>query len=80
MLAGVTVNGEEITTLDALKDYVDLGHLLKAGDNEITIKIDTTLVNRGQYEGGQTKTKNSQRVEDGLMTASLIPYVDTVVE
>lgn len=80
MLAGVTVNGEEITTLDALKDYVDLGHLLKAGENEITIKIDTTLVNRGQYEGGQTKTKNSQRVEDGLMTASLIPYIDTVVE
>ena len=47
MLAAVTVNGQEITDLNALRDYVDLGHALKAGENEITIQIDTTLVNRG---------------------------------
>ncbi|MCD8021750.1 MAG: hypothetical protein LUF30_01750, partial [Lachnospiraceae bacterium] len=79
MLAAVTVNGESITDLNALRDYVDLGHLLQAGDNEITIKIDTTLVNRGQYEGGQTKTVSDQRVDDGLLTAELIAYTDTVI-
>lgn len=79
MLAAVTVNGQEITDLNALRDYVDLGHALKAGENEITIQIDTTLVNRGQYEGGQAKNPMDQRVEDGLMSAELIAYTDTVI-
>ncbi len=80
MLAGITVNGQEITDLNALHDYVDLGHLLTAGENEITIQIDTTLVNRGQYEGGQCKNPMDQRVLDGLMSAELIPYTDTVLK
>ncbi|MDO4274189.1 MAG: glycosyl hydrolase [Eubacteriales bacterium] len=80
MLASVTVNGQEISDLNALRDYVDLGHLLQAGENEITIQIDTTLVNRGQYEGGQARNPMDQRVDDGLMSAEIITYTDTVIE
>lgn len=80
MLASVTVNGEEISDLNALRDYVDLGHLLKAGENEITIQIDTTLVNRGQYEGGHANNPMDQRVPNGLLTAELVPYTDTVIK
>lgn len=80
MLASVTVNGTSITDLNALRDYVDLGHLLNAGENEITVQIDTTLVNRGQYEGGQAKNPMDQRVPDGLMSAELVTYTDIAID
>lgn len=57
-----------------------LVNLLNAGENEITVQIDTTLVNRGQYEGGQAKNPMDQRVPDGLMSAELVTYTDIAID
>ena len=74
MLVAVTVNGTTFDCIDTFATTLDLGHCLKAGENTITIQIDSTLTNRFN-----ATHSSADRTEHGLISASIVPYVETAV-
>lgn len=80
ILTSVAINDIPVKDLNALHEYVDLGHNLHAGQNTLKVQIATTLVNRGMCEGGQTKTPMDNRVTHGLLTCELAAYKDIRID
>ena len=74
MLVAVTVNGTTFDCIDTFATTLDLGHCLKAGENTIIIQIDSTLTNRFN-----ATHSSADRTEHGLISASIVPYVETAV-
>jgi hypothetical protein len=52
MITEVTVNDNRIDNINQLTNAVDVGAYLKSGSNNLAIKLDTTLKNRIDAEGG----------------------------
>jgi len=52
MITEVTVNDNRIDNINQLTNVVDVGAFLKSGSNNLAIKLDTTLKNRMEAEGG----------------------------
>ncbi len=67
-ITGVTVNGEKAAALDQTTKSVDVGSLLKAGENTIEVSVATTLANAKGF-----------KMKYGLVSAQLIPYTDVMV-
>jgi hypothetical protein len=69
MVVAVSVNGQQLDTIDPFTDRLDVGAFLRPGGNSITVRIDTTFNNR------VGKAPQSY----GLTGAQLIPYVQTAL-
>jgi len=52
MITEVTVNDNRIDNINQLTNVVDVGAYLKSGSNSLAVKLDTTLKNRIDAEGG----------------------------
>jgi hypothetical protein len=52
MITEVSVNESRIDNINQLTNAVDVGAYLKSGNNNLAIKLDTTLKNRIDAEGG----------------------------
>lgn len=72
MLVSVTVNGTTLDCIDTFASSLDLGHFLKAGENTLTIQIDSTLTNRFN-----ATHSTADRTGHGLISASIEPYFET---
>lgn len=71
MVTDVIINGSTIEHINQFSDRVDLGDYLRAGSNQIEIKLSTTLQNRASTAG---------KTHYGLTEVKLVPYRDTVIE
>jgi len=77
MITRVTVNGQVFDRLDQLRDELDIGDSLKAGANDIEIKIDSTLRNRISLETGNVKAffvTGELKADVGLTGLTIQPY------
>jgi hypothetical protein len=52
MITEVTINDSRIDNVNQLTNTVDVGPYLKSGSNSLAVKLDTTLKNRIDAEGG----------------------------
>jgi hypothetical protein len=74
-----------IGPIDNITDTVDIGAYLKAGENEIEIKLASLLFNRSLMEGNDSYMRigagpgNNNMIASGLRQVSIVPYYDAVV-
>ena len=74
MVAEVKVNGATIDDIDQFTDTVDLGTLLRPGENVVEVKLATTLARRMVAERGGSTTQVY-----GLTAVQIEPYVQSAV-
>ncbi|MBC5788140.1 FIVAR domain-containing protein [Clostridium facile] len=82
----ISINGMTIPDIDNITDTVDLGGYLKAGENEITIKLATSMFNRAVVEnmaytpeGGMPQMNGTDPISLGLTSVILSPYTEVVI-
>ncbi len=70
----VTINGNVIHNIDTFATSVDLSHYLVAGENTISVKVDSTITNRFN-----ATHQSADRTTHGLMSTVVTPYQDTML-
>lgn len=92
-VGALTVNGTELPANNA-SDRVDVGRLLTAGQNTLTLRLNTTLYGRTYYEHsgyrdrgapfgmgeGVLSLPDAGTYFNGLLGVSIIPYVATTTD
>ncbi|MEU6537076.1 glycosyl hydrolase [Streptomyces sp. NPDC047000] len=74
----LTVNGSQVPTPDQLGATADIGDYLHAGDNTVTVRVATTLINRLRTLSGALAARPAQA--NGLVgPVTLTPYKETEV-
>lgn len=82
MVTKITVNDHVVDRIDQLGDRLDIGDYLKAGENTLEIKLDTTVKNRVSLEIGpptQANPENTGNTDNGLTSVRLVPYAQVVL-
>ncbi len=79
MVTEVIVNGQKLPAIDQSKDSVDIGAYLTAGQNTISVKLVSTMINRIIYENPNSQYSNSKNQSFGLLDVTLTPYKQVII-
>ncbi|MEU5597561.1 glycosyl hydrolase [Streptomyces sp. NPDC020298] len=76
----VTVNGTRLPPADRLRTFVDLGALLRRGDNTLEIEVATPLINRLRVVQPAVFGAVARQDHGLVGPVRLVPYVQTAVD
>jgi len=83
-VTGVTVNGTVVTAIDNMTDKIDLGKMLKAGENTIEIELSSTLGGRAVVESdvlsdGGLNFGGTTYKDNGLSSVKLVSFEESEI-
>jgi len=83
-VTGVTVNGTIVPAIDNMTDKIDLGGMLKAGENILEIELCSTLAGRAIIESDVLSDRGlnfggTTYKDNGLSSAKLVAYEDASI-
>ncbi|MBN1625724.1 MAG: hypothetical protein JW944_04300 [Deltaproteobacteria bacterium] len=83
-VTGIIVNGTEVAAIDNMTDKIDLGGMLKAGENTIEIELSSTLAGRGTIESDVLSDRGlnfggTTYKDNGLSYVKLVSYKNSPI-